>query len=87
MAAQKKILDINEGGSHLVCIRLSDPKECNPYRIHLVTSATGAPVRKRLLQKYGDFVSVLCFLRDFYLEGIGTLCYTDMVAWIKSRSM
>lgn len=84
MAKQKKVLDINEGGSHLICIRLSDLKEFNPYRIYLVISVPGAPVRKRLLEKYGDFPSVLCFIRSFYLEGINTMWYTDIIRWVKS---
>ena len=75
-------MDINEGRSHLVVIRLLDRKERNPYRIYLVTSATGAPLRKRILIKYGDFMSCICFIRDFYLEGIDTMCYTDMVRWV-----
>lgn len=85
MAKQKKILDINEGRTHLVCLRLSDPKEYNPYRIYLIISPTGAPIRKRLLEKYGDFPSVLCFIRNFYIEGINTMCYTEMVRWIQSN--
>ena len=85
MAAQKKILDIDEGSAHLVCLRQTDPNEYNPYRIYVVISATGAPIRRRLLAKRADFPSVLSFVRDFYLEGINTLCYTDMVAWSGSH--
>lgn len=87
MTKQKKILDIDEGGSHLICLRLSDPKDYNPYRIYLVTTPSGMPVRKRLLEKYGDFTSVLCFLKDFYLDGINTMCYTEIVEWIRSKHL
>jgi len=87
MAKQKKILDIDEGGSHLICLRLADPKEFNPYRIYLVTTPHGMPVRKRLLEKYGDFPSVLCFLKYFYLDGINTMCYTEIVEWIRSKHL
>lgn len=83
MAKQKKIMDINEGHTHLVVIRMSNQKDPNPYRIYLVISCVGAPVRKRLLDKYADFMSVLYFIRNFYLEGIDALCYTDMVRWIR----
>jgi len=85
MAKQKKILDINEGGSHLMVVRRNDPKDYNPYRIYLIISATGAPLRRRLLEKYGDFPSVLCFLKDFYLDGIDTMCYNEIVDWLRSR--
>lgn len=87
MSKQKKILDINTGSVHLTCIQSLDRREWNPYRIYLITSVTGSPVRKRQLQKYGDFHSVLCFLKDFYLDGLDTMCYTEMVGKIRSQSM
>lgn len=85
MANQKKIIDINEGHIHLVCIR-HNADRYNPYHIYLVISATGAPLRKRLLIKYADFMSVLYFLRDFYLNGLDTMTYCEMKEWIDSRT-
>ena len=87
MAMQTKVLDLHEGGTHLTVIRRNDPKDYNPYRIYLIISATGAPLRRRLLEKYGDFPSVLCFLKDFYLDGINTMCYTEIVEWIRSKHL
>ena len=83
MAKQKKIMDINEGGTHLVVIKDYTPKAYNPFRIYLIISATGAPLRKRILIRYGDFMSCIYFLRDFYLDGVNAMCYTDMVRWVR----
>lgn len=87
MKKTEKVLDVNAGNAHVVCIHHLDRHDYNPYRVYLITSVTGSPVRKRLLQKYADFISALCFVKDFFLEGIDTMCYTDMVAWVKSRTL
>lgn len=87
MKKSEKVLDVNIHSGHIVCIRRNDPAEINPFRIYIVISAKGAPIRKLILQKYADFISVLCFVKDFFLEGIDTMCYTDMVAWVKSRTL
>ena len=83
MANQKKVMDIHEGRTHLSVIR-SNTDRINPYRIYLVISPTGSPLRQRLLIKYGDFMSCIYFIRDFFLEGLDTMCYTEMVEKIRS---
>lgn len=85
--ARKKIIDVNEGKCHLVCIQDTSPLTTNPYQVYIVISPTGAPVRKRLLIKYADFISVLCFIRDFYVHGMDVLSFSDMKEWIKSRTI
>jgi len=87
MAKQKKIIDIHADGTHMICTQSDDRRDPNPYRIYLVISPTGVPLRKRLLTKYGDFISVLCFFRDFYVAGMDTMCYTDIVQWIRSGTV
>lgn len=82
---KKKIMDVNEGGSHLVVIR-TESDMYNPFHVYLVISPTGAPVRKRLLIKYGDLVSCIYFLRDFYVEALNTMCYSEMRDWIRQRT-
>ena len=86
MAKQKKIIDVNPGpgSAHLIVIQDSQVKY-NPFRIYLVISPKGSPLRKRILNMYGDFMSCVYFIRDFYLEGIDTMCYTDMVKWVRKR--
>ena len=86
MSRQKKILDINEGGSHIVCIQQRERGVINPYRIYVIISPTGAPVQRRLLTKYADFMSVLYFLRDFYLNGLNTMPVSEAVEWINAHT-
>lgn len=83
MAKTKKILDVNTGSAHLICIQSLDRSDWNPYRVYLVTFVPGAGNRKRLLIKYGDLVSVLCFIKDFYLDGIDTRTAQDILTWAK----
>lgn len=86
MSRQKKILDIHEGGRHLVCVQQTDRGVVNPYRVYVVISPTGSPVRRRLLTKYADFMSVIYFLRDFYLYGLNTMPVSEAVEWINAHS-
>ena len=86
MAKQKRILDLTEGHIHIQCIR-TDSDNCNPYHVYLVTSVTGAPLRRRLLIKYGDYMSVLYFLTQFFRDGLDTMAYCDMVEYIRARTI
>ena len=86
MSKQKKILDINEGGSHLVCIQQRERGVINPYHIYVIISPTGSPVRRRLLTKYADFMSVIYFLRDFYLYGLNAMSVSEAVEWINAHT-
>ena len=54
--SSRKILDINENGKHIVCIK-TDSK-CNPYRIYDLYLENGSQHRK-LLEKYDDFDSTM----------------------------
>ena len=80
----KKIIDINEGRKHLVCYRTNE--KFNQYSVYMVISPTGSPVRKRLIIKYADFMSVLYFIRDFYLYGLDTMCLQEIKEWIADHS-
>lgn len=75
---QKKVLDIGLDGVHLVCIRIAGDR--NPYRVYRLAGG-----RRRQIAKYGDFMSVLCFLREFYQDGVDTMTLTDTVDWAKKR--
>jgi len=85
MNTQKKVMDVNPGTAHIVVIRHEKDKY-NPFHVYLVISVTGSPVRRRMLTKYGDFMSCIHFLRYFFTNGLDAMCYTDMLAWIRSRS-
>ena len=81
----RKIIDVNEGNRHLVCYKSSD--RSNPFRVYMVISPTGSPVRKRLLIRYGDFMSVIYFIRDFYLYGLDTMSLSEVKEWIDKHSV
>lgn len=71
-----KILDIHLDGVHLECYKVED--SWNPFRVYRkVCNHT------RQIAKYGDFFSVLCFLKDFYRAGVDTMTLADTISWAK----
>ena len=78
----RKILDLHEYGVHLVCIKTDD--KYNPYR---VIRLYDGDAHRRTLVKYGDIISVLYFLTDFYREGLDTMTLAEQIQWIKERTM
>lgn len=73
----KKVLDIRLGGKHIECIRTDD--RYNPFRVYLKTVN-----HRRQIAKYGDFLSVIDFIRDYYTEGIDSLTLSQTVEWAKA---
>ena len=61
-----KIMDINNSGDHLICIKDLTTKR-NPYKIYQVYWKDGGWHRK-LLTKYQDFESVVWFLKYYYID-------------------
>jgi len=86
MAKQKKIIDVHEGHVHMTCIQFMEERS-NPYRIYMVISPSGSPVRKRELIRYEDFMSVIYFIRDFFLYGLDTMPLCEIMEWIKEHSI
>lgn len=74
----KKVLDISLDGFHVVAIRTSDRN--NPFRVYRV--CTG---HRRQIAKYGDFLSVVCFIGDLYRDGADTMTMEELVSWAKAR--
>ena len=74
----KKVMDICLDGFHLVCIRTAD--KMNPFRVYRVISN-----HRRQIAKYGDFMSVVIFVRDLYTEGADTFTLEQLIQWSKSR--
>ena len=72
----RKVLKIQLDGCHIECIRTDD--KYNPYRVYKILG-----VHRRQIAKYGEFVSVLCFLKDFYIAGCDTMTTSDVIAWAK----
>ena len=72
----RKVLDIRLDGFHIVCIMYKEG--LNPFRVYRVTAD-----HRRQIAKYGDFISVLCFVRDLYIAGADTLTFPQLVEWAK----
>lgn len=74
----KQVLKINLDGCHLECIRTEDKN--NPFRVYRIAAG-----HRRQIAKYGDFFSVVCFLKDFYLDGADTMTTPDVIEWAKEH--
>lgn len=73
----KKVLDIRLDGKHIECIRTDD--RYNPFRVYLKTVN-----HRRQIAKYGEFLSVIDFIRVYYTEGIDSLTLSQTVEWAKA---
>lgn len=73
----KKVLDIRLDGKHIECIRTDD--RYNPFRVYLKTVN-----HRRQIAKYGEFLSVVDFIRVYYTEGIDSLTLSQTVEWAKA---
>lgn len=73
----KKVLDIRLDGKHIECIRTDD--RYNPFRVYLKTVN-----HRRQIAKYGEFLSVIDFIRVYYTEGIDSLTMSQTVEWAKA---
>lgn len=60
---KRKILDINEAGKHIICIK-DDATEVNPYRTYIVWYDQGW--HRRILAKHQDFISVISLTKTLY---------------------
>lgn len=74
----KKVMGITLDGFRLECIRTDD--KYNPFRVYRIWTG-----HRRQIAKYGDFLSVICFIRDLYLDGADTMTMVDLVQWAKDR--
>ena len=81
MAKVVKFLDIQAGGVHLEARMIRDKAEMNPFRVGLVEFNNG--YHRYQLAKYGDFMSVLCFVKDFYQAGVNVLTVPEIRDWCK----
>ena len=72
----KLVMKIQLDGCHLECIRTDD--KYNPFRVVKITTG-----HRRQIAKYGDFMSVICFLLDFYRAGMDTMPTHEVIRWAK----
>ena len=78
----KKVMDIRDGGCHLEVLDLDNRRMENKYQIRLIRSG-----HKNVIAAYGDWISVLCFLKDFYLEGMDTMTLVEIKEWWRERTV
>ena len=83
MAKRDKVMDIHDGGIHLAVIRINDRKERNPYRVLKVYGAGGYRYQKQIA-KYGDLISVICFIKDLYMDGADTMTFAELLDWVEA---
>lgn len=67
MSKTTKVLDYQEYGTRLVCIRHND-KNSNPYWVYRLKWDCGSWKRK-LLVKYADPISVMLYCADYVRNG------------------
>lgn len=72
----KKVLNICLDGCHIECIRTEDKR--NPFRVYKVFCG-----HRKLIARYGDFLSVICFIKDFYIAGADTMNTPELIQWAK----
>ena len=84
---QFKVLDIHDY-MHLVCIRVIGEKDPNPYRLFMVYYSINkdgyTTKHKKLIAKYADIVSVLCMVKDMYINNVQHMTYTEAFTWCKT---
>lgn len=62
----RKILDLTYD-NHITVTHILDPKEPNPFRIHLICwDCERHTHRRQQIAKYGDFKSCMYFLNNYY---------------------
>lgn len=76
MSKQKKILDLRLNGFHIAGYQTQN--KINPFRVYILV-----PGHRRLIAKYGDFFSVLCFVKDIFLDGMDTKPMAEVVEWAR----
>jgi hypothetical protein len=76
----RKVLNICLDGTHLECIRTEDKR--NPFRVYRVSVG-----HREQIAKHHDFLSVICFLKDFYQDGADTMTTSELTQWVNDRSV
>ena len=76
MNKQKKILDLRLDGFHIAGYQTNDRR--NPFRIYMIV-----PGHKRLIARYGDFFSVIYFLKDLFYDGMNKATMQEVLTWAK----
>lgn len=68
MQKTRKCLDIQVDGKHIVCIQDNEKKVYKLYEKRLERYKYGYTERKKLIDSFFMFSSVLCYLTDFAVK-------------------
>ena len=72
----RKILDIQLDGHHLAgYLKLGDN---NPFRLFRVCAG-----HRQQIAKYGDFMSIIIFIKDYYQYGADSMTMHDAAQWAR----
>lgn len=82
MMATKKIIDIKTDSIHISVIQIMNRHEMNPYRIYRLYNG-----HRKQLVKYGDLISVFCFLKWFFQDGLDVITLPEQVEAVKNASV
>lgn len=77
MAKTYQIMSMNDNGFSVKVIKVVGDN--NPYHVYRVWRG-----HRRLIAKYGDYFSVICFLHDIYRWGMDTVPVNELVEWAKN---
>lgn len=86
MSKTMKVFDVQDN-IHLICIK-NNMAANNPYRLYLIYNARHETYgyytqRRKCIAQYGDMASILCHVRDMYVNGIQYRSVPDIIAWNK----
>ena len=89
MASRVKVLDVFDG-FHLECIKIckkaGESEPVNPYRLYITYNGRTKnglfySKHRKQIAAYGDLISVLCFIKDLYLNGIDCQPINYVISW------
>lgn len=74
----KKVLTIRLDGCKIDCIQTADKR--NPYHVYKITNE-----HRFQIDKCGDFIDVLAFLKDLFDEGMERATVPEIIEWEVER--
>ena len=86
MSSTMKVLDIADS-IHLVCIKHISSNS-NPYRLYIVYSQQNEygyyTKRRKQLAAYGNMASVICHIKDMYVNDVHLNSIDFIIKWNKA---
>ena len=77
---ERKVMELREGGVWIVVKKVVDKDKYNPFRIYLKSM-----YHVKLIAKYADILSCVCYIREYFMEGMNAKTEKEVVDWSKKR--